>query len=76
MKSLIEKTLDPQGRILLPKKWRVKYGKKVLMFESGDELILAPKKNKRLSDLQEIEVNIKSNLADWHAVRKELKSGL
>ena len=76
MESLIEKTLDPQGRILLPKKWRAKYGKKVLIFEAGDELILAPKKNKRLSDLQEIGVNIKSNLADWHAVRKELKSRL
>ncbi len=76
MNTLIEKTLDPQGRILLPKKWRERYGKNVLIFEVGNELLIIPKKNKKLSDLEEIDINIKSNLADWHAVRKELKSGL
>ena len=74
MNVLIEKTLDPQGRILLPKKWREKYGKKVFLFEVGDELLLVPKKNKKLSDLREIEIDMKSSLTDWHAVRKELKS--
>ena len=73
MNRLIEKTLDPQGRILLPKEWRKKYGNKVLVYEVGNELLVVPKKNKKLGDLSEIEVNIKSNLVDWHSVRKELR---
>ena len=76
MNRLIEKDLDQQGRILLPKKWREKHGKKLLIFEVGDELLLVPKKNKKLSDLAEIEVDIKSNLANWHDVKKELRNRL
>lgn len=76
MLRIIEKVLDPQGRILLPKEWREKYGKKVLLFEVGEELRLVPKKRKKLSDLAEIEVNIKSSLSDWHSVEKELRRRL
>ena len=58
---------------LLPKEWRDKYGEKVVLFEVGDELRLIPKKHKKLSDLAEVEVDLKSSLSDWHAVKKELR---
>ena len=74
MNNIVEKTLDPQGRILLPKKWREKYGRKILVFEIGNELLIMPKGNKKLGDLQEIEVDLKSSLSDWSAVKKELRN--
>ena len=73
MLRIIEKTVDPQGRVLLPKEWRQKYGKKLLLFEVGEELHLMPKKHKKLSDLIEIDVDIKNSLSDWHNVEKELR---
>lgn len=76
MMRFIEKTLDPQGRILLPKEWRERHGKKILVFEIGEELLLVPKSHKRLSDLAEVEVSIKSRLSDWHNVEKELRRKL
>lgn len=72
MISLTEKTIDPQGRILLPRQWRAKHGTSVIIFEIDDELRVVPKKRKKLSELKEIEVDVKSNFQDWHLVKKEL----
>ena len=77
MKSdvVIIKDVDKQGRLVLPKNWRKKYvkrGKIVLRIE-GDKIIIKPYV---LADLTEffdkVEADIKSDLADWKSVRREI----
>ena len=71
----IIKEVDKQGRLVLPKNWRKKYvkrGKIVLRIE-GDKIIIKPYE---LADLTEffdkVEADIKSDLADWKSVRREI----
>jgi len=71
----IIKDVDKQGRLVLPKNWRKKYvkrGKIVLRIE-GDKIIIKPYE---LTDLTEffdkVEADIKSDLADWKSVRREI----
>jgi bifunctional DNA-binding transcriptional regulator/antitoxin component of YhaV-PrlF toxin-antitoxin module len=69
------KEVDKQGRLVLPKDWRDKYAKrrKIILKIEGDKIIIKPY---RLADLTEffdcVEVDIKSDLADWKSVRREL----
>ncbi|MBI2076136.1 MAG: AbrB/MazE/SpoVT family DNA-binding domain-containing protein [Candidatus Aenigmarchaeota archaeon] len=73
--KVLEKQLDPEGRLLLPKEWREKHGKKVLIVETDEYLKIVPKKARKLTDFfDSVEVDIKSDLTDWHAVKKELYS--
>mgnify|MGYP001598803336 CR=1 FL=1 len=72
---VLEKKLDPEGRLLLPKEWREKHGKKVLIVETDEYLKIVPKKARKLTEFfDSVEVDIKSDLTDWHAVKKELYS--
>ena len=71
----IIKEVDKQGRLVLPKNWRKKYvkrGKIVLRIE-GDKIIIKPYE---LADLTEffdkVEADIKSDLAEWKSVRREV----
>ncbi|RLI74190.1 AbrB/MazE/SpoVT family DNA-binding domain-containing protein [Archaeoglobales archaeon] len=71
----IIKEVDKQGRLVLPRNWRKKYvkrGKIVLRIE-GDKIIIKPYE---LADLTEffdkVEADIKSDLADWKSVRREI----
>ena len=71
----IIKEVDKQGRLVLPRNWRKKYvkrGKIVLRIE-GDKIIIKPYE---LADLTEffdkVEADIKSDLADWKSVRREV----
>ena len=73
--KVLEKKLDPEGRLLLPKEWREKHGKKVLIVETDEYLKIVPKKARKLTEFfDSVEVDIKSDLTDWHAVKKELYS--
>lgn len=73
--KVLEKQLDPEGRLLLPKEWREKHGKKVLIVETDEYLKIVPKKARKLTDFfDSVEVDIKLDLTDWHAVKKELYS--
>jgi len=73
--KVLEKNIDPEGRILLPKDWREKYGKEVLIIESDDCLRIVPKKRKKLTEFfDSIEADVKSDLSDWKSVRKEIYS--
>ena len=73
--KVLEKNIDPEGRILLPKGWREKHGKEVLIIENDDYLKIVSKKRKKLTDFfDSIEANVKSELSDWGSVRKEIYS--
>ena len=71
----IIKEVDKQGRLVLPKNWREKYIRrgKIIMKIEGDTITIKPYE---LADLTEffdrIEVDVKSDLADWKSVRREL----
>ncbi len=71
------KVVDDQGRILLPKDWRDRYlkDKKAIIVSKGDVVEIRPFAKSDLTKyFDKVEVDIKSNLSDWHKVRKELRS--
>jgi bifunctional DNA-binding transcriptional regulator/antitoxin component of YhaV-PrlF toxin-antitoxin module len=70
------KEVDSQGRIVLPAAWRKKHlrGDKVLLRPKGDVLEVVPRQKVDLTAyFDAVEVDVKSDLADWHGVRKELQ---
>ena len=71
----IIKTVDKQGRLVLPKKWREKYarsGRVVLRIE-GERIVVEPLKLPDLTKLfDSVEAEIKSDLSNWKSVRREL----
>jgi AbrB family looped-hinge helix DNA binding protein len=72
------KDVDEQGRIIIPKKWRNKLlkGKKVVMRLKDDSIEITPFRQGDLTRFFDSAVaDVKSDLGDWHAVRKELRSG-
>ena len=71
------KSVDNRGRILLPKNWRDRYlkGKKAIIVYKGDVVEIRPFKKSDLTKyFDKVEVDLKSDLSDWHKVRKELLS--
>ena len=76
--TVVVRELDKQGRIVIPKRWREKYAKKgkFVMKLDGDEIRMIPMGTVDLTEyFDSIEVDLKSDLSDWHSVRKELRSG-
>ena len=58
--SIVEvKRVDPQGRLVLPKSWREKWGNEVIVVELDDRIEILPRKKPRLSrffDILEVEL--------------------
>jgi bifunctional DNA-binding transcriptional regulator/antitoxin component of YhaV-PrlF toxin-antitoxin module len=70
------KVIDDQGRIILPKNWREKYlkNKKAIVSAKGDTIEIKPFTSIDLTEFfDKLEVDVKSDLSDWHKVRKELR---
>jgi bifunctional DNA-binding transcriptional regulator/antitoxin component of YhaV-PrlF toxin-antitoxin module len=71
-----ERRIDAQGRISLPVDWRREVlgdAEEVLILRRGEELVVRPKRSRRPSDFfDSIEVDLESDLSDWHAVKREL----
>jgi bifunctional DNA-binding transcriptional regulator/antitoxin component of YhaV-PrlF toxin-antitoxin module len=70
------KSVDDQGRILLPKNWRSRYlrGKKAIVVSKGEVVEVRPFTKPDLTKyFDSVEVDLKSDLSDWHKVRKELR---
>jgi bifunctional DNA-binding transcriptional regulator/antitoxin component of YhaV-PrlF toxin-antitoxin module len=70
------KTVDNQGRIMLPKTWRDRYlrDKKAIISLKGDLIEIRPFENTDLTKyFDKIEVDLKADLSDWHKVREELR---
>ena len=70
------KDVDRQGRIVLPASWRKKHlrGGKVLLRPKGSILEIVPHEKVDLTSyFDSAEVDLKTDLSDWHGVRKELR---
>jgi bifunctional DNA-binding transcriptional regulator/antitoxin component of YhaV-PrlF toxin-antitoxin module len=70
------KTVDSQGRIILPKNWRDRYleGKKAIVYLKGDTIEIRPFTQVDLTKyFDKVDVEIKADLSEWHKVRKELR---
>jgi len=69
------RNVDEQGRVVLPKRWRDRYlrTRRVVIREEGERLVIVPYRPPDLTKLfDSMEVDLKSDLADWKAVRREL----
>ena len=70
------KTVDNQGRIILPKNWRDRYleNKKAIVSLKGDIIEIRPFTNADLTKyFDKVDVEVKADLSEWHKVRKELR---
>jgi bifunctional DNA-binding transcriptional regulator/antitoxin component of YhaV-PrlF toxin-antitoxin module len=77
MAEVAIKELDPQGRVVIPKAWRSKHlrGKRVIMKLKEDGIEIVSYAALDLTKFfDRIPVDVKSDLRDWHAVRRELRS--
>ena len=74
-----ERRVDSQGRVSLPSEWRrthLNQEGEVVIVNMGEELIIKAKKAQRLSEFfDSVEVELKSDLSDWHRVKNELLRG-
>jgi len=70
------KTIDNQGRIILPKNWRNRYmkGRKAIIVSKGELIEIRPFVKSDLTQyFDKVAVDLKSDLSNWHQVRKELR---
>ena len=70
------KTVDTQGRIILPENWRDRYlkGKKAIISVKEDLIQIRPFTKADLTEYFDIvNVDLKADLSDWHKVRNELR---
>lgn len=71
-----ERRIDAQGRISLPVDWRREVlgdACGVIIVRRGDELVVRPKRSRKPSEFfDSIEVDLESDLSDWHSVKREL----
>jgi len=75
MKPVLKK-IDGQGRIVVPASWRRKHlrGNAVLVRPRGNVLEIIPQEDVNLTAyFDAAEVDLKADLSDWHAVRRELR---
>ncbi len=70
------RSVDSQGRILLPQDWRNRYlkGKKAIVINKGNIVEIRPfAKSDLTKHFDKVEVDLKADLSDWHKVSKELR---
>ena len=73
------KEIDEQGRIVIPKDWRKGFkSKKILMkLKENSSIKITPYNTLDLTKyFDSVEVDMKSSLADWRSLRKELRRAL
>lgn len=73
---MVVKLMDRQGRLVIPKRWRdeVLEGDKVVMVLKGDAIeIRAYEETNLTAYFDSMEVELNSDLSDWHSVRRELR---
>jgi len=76
MMGIFLKDVDRQGRIVLPAAWRREHlrGGKVLLRSKGDVLEIVPQDRVDLTKyFDAAEVDVDSDLSDWHSIRRELR---
>lgn len=75
MSSVEIKEIDEQGRVIIPKKWRgLLKGDKVVLKLKRDSIVVLPWEQFDLTNFfDSVEMDLKSDLTDWHAVRREIR---
>lgn len=73
--AVVVKKMDDQGRIVVPKEWREKHsGKEYVLELNEDEVRIFPLETTDLTEyFDSVDVDLKSDLSDWHAVKEELR---
>ncbi len=74
--EMVIKDIDEQGRIIIPKWLRKKYKikEKVIIRSSEGKIELIPLEKRELSKYFDIvAADIKTDLSDWHKLRRELR---
>lgn len=74
--EMVIKDIDEQGRVVIPKELRKKYKitEKVVIRSGEGKIEVIPLEEKELTKyFDTATANIKSDLSDWHKVRKELR---
>jgi len=74
--SVVVKEIDEQGRVVIPKEWRERLLKdsRVIMKLGERSIEVLPVSELNLANfINSIEVDVKSDLSDWHSVRRELR---
>lgn len=76
MYSVVEKRVDGQGRLVLPREWvRELHGRgDVWVFVEGNELRIVPKSTKKPSDFYDLAKPLKKGVdpfKDWHGALAE-----
>ncbi len=57
------KTIDSQGRIVLPKSWREKWGREIVLVELDDRIVLLPKRKPNFSQFFDtVEADIREDV--------------
>jgi AbrB family looped-hinge helix DNA binding protein len=57
------KKVDSQGRIVLPKEWRERWGSEVILIEFEDKIEILPKRRPKLSQFFDIiEAEVKEDI--------------
>lgn len=70
------KEVDSQGRLIIPKSWRDRYlkGKKAILLLKRDSIEIRPFTKFDLTKyFDRVGVDLKTDLSDWHKVRRELR---
>ncbi|ACS33544.1 MULTISPECIES: AbrB/MazE/SpoVT family DNA-binding domain-containing protein [Thermococcus] len=72
MSSVEVKKIDSQGRLVIPKSWRERWGNEVILIELDDRIEIIPRKRPRLSRFFDIiDADVKGE-----DIEKELLEGL
>lgn len=74
---MVIKSVDRQGRLVVPKRWReeiLEGGKVILLRKRNAIEIRAYQEPDLTKHFDSIEVDLESDLSDWHAVRRELRT--
>ncbi|MBS3056692.1 MAG: AbrB family transcriptional regulator [Candidatus Aenigmarchaeota archaeon] len=71
--KVVEKIIDDEGRIIIPKEWRMKHGTAVIMIELESYIKIIPNQKHRLSELfDSMEVAALPDMTDWHEFKKDI----
>ncbi|MEM3586840.1 MAG: hypothetical protein QXO71_05890 [Candidatus Jordarchaeaceae archaeon] len=74
-----KRTIDSQGRLLLPSSWRRKHmvdGKEVYMIILDDRIEIFPLKSDLKKFIDSVEVDVpEDSFLDYHKLRGSLRSG-
>ncbi len=72
MSSVEVKKIDSQGRLVIPKSWRERWGNEVILIELDDRIEIIPRKRPRLSRFFDIiDADVRGE-----DIEKELLEGL